>query len=76
MSEWQERGSMDSIHQTKLKSGHLPHKMALVQSQRNTTVQPQQQVVFLLNSLSMESMFRNQVKLHQDEEIGWNNEPN
>ena len=29
---------MDSIHQAKLKSGHLLHKMALVQSQRNSTV--------------------------------------
>ena len=35
----QERGSMDSIHQAKLKSGHLLHKIALVQSQRNSTVQ-------------------------------------
>jgi len=30
--------SMLSIHQTNLKSGHLLHKMALVQSQRNSTV--------------------------------------
>ena len=29
---------MDSIHQAKVKSGHLLHKMALVQSQRNRTV--------------------------------------
>ena len=34
----QERGSMDSIHQAMLKSGHLLHKIALVQSQRNSTV--------------------------------------
>ena len=30
--------SMHSIHQAKLKSGHLLHKMALAQSQRNRTV--------------------------------------
>ena len=29
---------MDSIHQAKVKSGHLLHKIALVQSQRNSTV--------------------------------------
>ena len=29
---------MDSIHQAKVKSGHLVHKIALVQSQRNSTV--------------------------------------
>ena len=29
---------MDSIHQAMLKSGHLLHKIALVQSQRNGTV--------------------------------------
>ena len=34
ISSWQERGSMDSIHQAKLKSGHLLLKIALVQSQR------------------------------------------
>ena len=34
----QERGSMDSIHQAMLKSGHLLHKIAFDQSQRNTTV--------------------------------------
>ena len=38
ISGWQERGSMDSIHQGMLKSGHLLHKIALVQSQRNSTV--------------------------------------
>ena len=31
---------MDSIHQAMLKSGHLLHKIALVQSQRNSTVPP------------------------------------
>ena len=30
---------MDSIHQVKLKNSHLLPKMALIQSQRNTTVQ-------------------------------------
>ena len=30
---------MDSIHQAKVKIGHLLHKIALVQSQRNSTVQ-------------------------------------
>ena len=34
----QEHSSMDSIHQAKLKSGYVLHKMALFQSQRNTTV--------------------------------------
>ena len=34
----QECCSMDGIHQTMLKSGHLLHKIALVQSQRNSTV--------------------------------------
>ena len=37
----QERGSMDSIHQAMLKSGHsshLLHKITLVQFQRNSTV--------------------------------------
>ena len=29
---------MDSIHQAKLKSGYLLHKITLVQSQRNSTV--------------------------------------
>ena len=29
---------MDSIHQAKVKSGHLLHKIALVQSQRNSTL--------------------------------------
>ena len=29
---------MDSIHQAMLKSGHLLHKIAFDQSQRNTTV--------------------------------------
>ena len=29
---------MDSIYQAKLKSGHLLHKIALVQSQKNSTV--------------------------------------
>ena len=29
---------MDSIDQAKLKSGHLLHRLALVQSQRNRTV--------------------------------------
>ena len=29
---------MDSIHQAKVKSGHLLHKIALVQSQKNMTV--------------------------------------
>ena len=38
ISDRQERGSMDSIHQARLKSGHLLHIMALVQSQRNGTV--------------------------------------
>ena len=30
---------MDSIHQAKVKSDNLLHKIALVQSQRNSTVQ-------------------------------------
>ena len=34
----QELGSMDSIHQAKVKSGHLLRKIALVQFQRNSTV--------------------------------------
>ena len=34
----QKQGSMDSIPQAMLKSGHLLHKIALVQSQRNSTV--------------------------------------
>ena len=38
LSGWQEHGSMVSIHQTKLKSGDLLHKMALVQPQRNRSV--------------------------------------
>ena len=29
---------MESIHQAKVKSGHLLHKIAIVQSQRNSTV--------------------------------------
>ena len=35
---------MDSIHQAKVKSGHLLHKIALVQSQRNSTVIPRKQL--------------------------------
>ena len=38
LSGRQERGSMDSIHQAKVKSGHLLHEITLVQSQRNSTV--------------------------------------
>ena len=38
ISGWQERGSMDSIHQAMLKSGHLLDKIGLVQSQMNITV--------------------------------------
>ena len=34
----QERGSMDSIHQVKLKSSHLLHEKALVKSQGSRTV--------------------------------------
>ena len=37
---------MYSIHQAKLKSDHLLHKMALVQSQRNSTVNRRLKVLF------------------------------
>ena len=42
----QERGSMDSIHHVMLKSGHLLHKIALVQSQRNSTVSRLERFLF------------------------------
>ena len=35
----QEHGRMDSIHQAMLKSGHLLHRIALVQSQRTSEIQ-------------------------------------
>ena len=38
ISDWHGCSSMDSIHQAKLKSSHLLHNMAFVQSQRNRTV--------------------------------------
>ena len=42
--------SMHSIHQAKLKSGHLLHKMTLVQSQRKRTVNS---FTYLCNAFSM-----------------------
>ena len=36
---------MDSIHQAKAKSGHLLRKIALVQSQKNSTVAVLEEII-------------------------------